>query len=294
MPAGIAAGVAPLPAACRRRTLPPIGPSGTGGGRARRLVGSRAVLRRLLLCCLLLPAFALAQAPPEGDEAEALALEAAQAHQRHCSDAAGMNMSNRTTAVAEVSAVWARVHGELERSRKAYLLYWRGVLGECLDQEEPALADLKAFVAARAGSDRYATQVADAQRRIRRLERSLGGAGGGSVAGPVVAVALGVGAGTAGGLAGWQWGVATTTADELYAEPHSGTTLTELVATGDRAQTTSRVLVGTAAGLGVGSVVAIIASAAAPKRTAGVERPLPVFAVAPTPEGVAFSLGGRW
>lgn len=246
-------------------------------------------MRLLLLVAVLLPSLAFGQ-----DEAsEKLALEAKAAIDAHCSDAAQENTTQRANAVAEVSAVWARVSAELERSRKAYLLYWRGVLAQCLDQEEQAVTDLEAFVAARGNSELFQQQVQDSRRRLRRLNAEAPGSAGPNPGG-VLAVTFGVAAGAAGGLAGWQWSVASDTADEIYGSVHSRGALQDLVDQGERADTASKVLVGTAAGLGVGTVVSAVVAASAGRSVAARAGTAPVFAVVPTQHGATAVIGGRW
>ena len=65
----------------------------------------------------------------------------------------------------------------MESSRKVYLLYCRGVFGQCLYKEERALADLKEFLSARYGASMWASLIADAERRVRLLERKAGQSG---------------------------------------------------------------------------------------------------------------------
>jgi len=108
-------------------------------------------------------------------ESEALAQEAHAVLLTHCAEAGGADMTRAAESVAVVSDVWARVSAQVESSRKVYLLYWRGVLAQCLDQEERALQDLQSFVGARKGSDLWAGLISDAERRITRLERQVTG-----------------------------------------------------------------------------------------------------------------------
>ncbi len=158
-------------------------------------------------------------------EAEALALEAQDAVEAHCSDAVADDVTLAAESVATVSAVWAKVSSALESNRKVYLLYWRGVLGQCLNQDEKALNDLEDFLAARGSSTTWASLVEDAERRVRRLRRgTLRGAVGVRPSGVLVAggVGSGIASGVLGGLAGWQWSVVEQARQDLYDGAHIG------------------------------------------------------------------------
>ena len=48
-------------------------------------------------------------------------------------------------SIATVGEVWARLSEQYEKSGESYLLYWRGVLAQCMDQEDRALCGLAAF-----------------------------------------------------------------------------------------------------------------------------------------------------
>ena len=110
-----------------------IGPSVPG---AWVLPAMNRLIPSLLLAALLAPAPAWAD---RDAEAEALARRASATVEEHCSNAAQSDVTLAAESVAHVSTVWAEVSKALEGSRKVYLLYWRGVLGQCLDQEEKAL-----------------------------------------------------------------------------------------------------------------------------------------------------------
>jgi len=166
-----------------------------------------------------------AQSEDRDPEAEALAREAQQVVEGYCSDAVADDVTLAAESVATVSAVWARVSASLESNQKVYLLYWRGVLGQCLDQEDKALADLKGFLDTHGDSSTWASLVTDAERRVRQLERRT--TGGAVPRGPVAPVVVGgIGAGVAGGLlgglGGWQWSVADQSRQDLYDGVHIG------------------------------------------------------------------------
>jgi hypothetical protein len=128
-------------------------------------------MRLLLLLLLAAPAFA--------GEADKIAMEADSVNQAACLDVAEQTAVNKAgVAMAEVSVVWVKVdeiYSASPEPRPAYLLYWRGVLGQCLDRDELALADLRAFATTQASNAAYAGLVKDAERRILRLERRAAG-----------------------------------------------------------------------------------------------------------------------
>ncbi len=174
----------------------------------------------LLLVAVAAPSVAWAERSPSS---ESLAAEAVRVHHEHCSDAAQDDVTIAAKSVAVVSDVWARVSTELESSRKGYLLYWRGVLGQCLDQEVKALADLRAFLDSGVDRSIYAQQLADARRRVKQLSRKLSGRSAHpGTAGFVAGGALAGGGAIAGVLAAWQWGQAQNVANELAIGVHIG------------------------------------------------------------------------
>ncbi len=263
--------------------------------RRRRL--RRAIAAALAVPGLLLLTPRVAGAAERDAEAEALAQEAQGAVDRYCSEAVSDDVTLAAESVAAVSAVWAKVSAKLEESRKVYLLYWRGVLGQCLDQEEKALADLHAFLGIRGGSDEWASLVADAQRRVRQLERKTG-RGKGRVAprpsaGPVAAgVGSGVAAGALGGLAGWQWSETLATRQALYDGEHVGGDLQTYLDDERRTKQTTQ-------GLAVGAGVAGAASAGLMAVGAALDRRATSVVVVPWldvgPAGsVGVVLAGGW
>lgn len=124
-------------------------------------------------------ALLLLAAPASADEASDLAVEADRLNQAACLDVAEQREVNKAgVAMAEVSVLWVEVDKVFTAApapKPTYLQYWRGVLGQCLDRNELALADLQAFVAAEEANAGYADLVKDSKNRIVRLERALVG-----------------------------------------------------------------------------------------------------------------------
>jgi hypothetical protein len=88
------------------------------------------------------PAVDDAPAPTAAPDAGLLAQEAAAVVDEHCSDAAVAAGTQAARAVATVSDVLARVSEAHDATGQVWLLYWRGVLQQCIDREERAIEDL--------------------------------------------------------------------------------------------------------------------------------------------------------
>jgi hypothetical protein len=251
--------------------------------------------------------------PSSDPESETLALKAQQVISQHCAEAAGGNTTKAAIAVAQVSDVWARVSTQLDQGHKVYLLYWRGVLGQCLDQEERAIEDLRAFVAVRADSELWAGLVEDANSRLRRLEKSLGKTTAKRPPPPPPPVlppptrrsggiALGIGLSSAavatGMLSAWQGQQAQAQLDLMYSEPHPRRSTTGVLSLEDleAAMNTharaSYVLTGTTVALGIGSAVAFVLAATSKKGAAGSAAAVPI--VVPVQGGAAALWEIRW
>ena len=133
------------------------------------------VLHTLVALMVGFAVSAQAETPKANPAAEKLALESHQVLAEHCADTASDDMTVAAESVAVVSDVWARVSAELEASKKVYLLYWRGVLAQCLNQNERALIDLKKFIVERQDSTLWPDLVDDSKKRVKRLERKAEG-----------------------------------------------------------------------------------------------------------------------
>jgi hypothetical protein len=115
------------------------------------------------------------QAKAKKVSGETLALAAARVQSEHCADAYGVDTTRALRSIATVGEVWAQLSEQYERSHETYLLYWRGVLAQCMDQEVRGLDDLKGFVTRAGSSTLWIDLVKDANRRIRQLERRAKG-----------------------------------------------------------------------------------------------------------------------
>jgi len=222
-------------------------------------------------------------------EAESAALMAQAIIEGPCGH---VESNNRTLAdAARQSAQQAldAVEGARASSRKVYLLYWSGVLAQCLGQLDEAQARLEAFVSLRAESALWTSLVEDATRRLRILMaadpdadkpnpwRIVGAVGGGALG--LTAVGTGLGAGSA-------WTDSQEISAQLYAEPHRPAALGSLLAEGEALSGQHRGLVVATAALGATSAALLAVALASSDR--------PAFALLPTSDGVVLALGGRW
>ena len=81
------------------------------------------------------------------DSADAAGL-AYSVHTEHCADVAAAATSTKTAQqTAIVTDAWSTLIEVYEATGRSYLLYWRGLLAQCLGQEERAGQDLQLFVA---------------------------------------------------------------------------------------------------------------------------------------------------
>lgn len=126
----------------------------------------------LLLIAAAVPGLALAQNAP----AEDLAIRANDVNQTWCADIYGGEISDAAEGYREVAEVWADLDAQLAEEQDAALTYWRGILAQCLGQDERAAEDLRTFVAlveetGEGDEGNLAAMEEDARRRLVRIER---------------------------------------------------------------------------------------------------------------------------
>ena len=208
----------------------------------------------------------------------------------HCSDVAAGKGTTVATATREVATALADVSEALDATGATYLLYWRGLLFECIENEERAKEDLTAFTAAVAGDPVYLPQFKDANKRLDRIGRSerrqffARPSPGGAVLGFGL---LGAG-GVFGGLAGWQAQELQTAQAAYRDEPKPWA---ERSADLDVAQShadPANAMIGAAIGSGVAGAVALLVSSAVEARGKSAARVS--AAVVPMPGGVLVCL----
>lgn len=226
-----------------------------------------------------------------------MALRASAVHEAHCSDVVTAETVKAGRAMGAVSAAWTAVGEAHEATPEPWLLYWRGLLAQCLGQEERALADLEQFLDSSSGAAQYAAQRDEAARRVELLEARLG-LGRETPVDPrpiALTLGLGAGAGVLAGLGAWQ----AAEVDRLVDQWHGGGLQTAEFAAVEaelRASEDARgALFGIAGGIAAGAVVVAVVGAA---RRAAAQASLPPqgpwLAAAPRPDGVTLVLGGRW
>jgi hypothetical protein len=231
---------------------------------------------------------------------ESLALEAAQVQNEHCADAASNRDTRGLRSISTVSDTWVRVSERYDQSGESYLLYWRGVLAQCMDQEDRAEEDLSNFIARSEGNSLWAALIKDAKRRTRQLSRKTGNTRANRPATPAPnKAALGVvlGACLAGASAGsgiaaasW-WSRSQEKADLIRALPQDqrqDLLALEEYEDGNQSWRTSSVLTVAAIGLGASAMVSFLVTAGnGASATASVPPPVLI----PTSSGAVLSWG---
>ncbi len=96
-------------------------------------------------------------------------MEADRVNSENCADVHHDQVGRRAQANLEVAKVWTRVSDAWEASGESWLQYWRGVLGQCLGDNEAAEADLQAFADGAEDDASQGAVVRDARRRLERL-----------------------------------------------------------------------------------------------------------------------------
>ncbi len=235
-----------------------------------------------------------------GSSAAEVAAAAYEVRERYCAAVGADDVQAAAESLARVSETWAQVSEALEESKKLYLLYWRGMLAQCLGQAEKAGTDLREFSVYAEGKSQYLDLLRDAKRRLALLER---GRGGGATNGGAVGVPFGVGAGLAGGaavlagLSGWQGSVMREREAEYFSGELQTGSFGAVAVAANEAETSSNVLLGSAVGLGVAGVVSIVVGAARAGRSGGAAAApgvSPVLAVTGQGDGVWLGVGGAW
>ena len=236
---------------------------------------------------------------------ETLALEAAEVQNKHCADAYGRDTTRALQSIATVAEVWARVSEQYEKSGETFLLYWRGVLAQCMDQEERGLTDLKGFVAESGSSTLWVALVKDATRRIRQLERKTGTSSGPrplapdearAAVGVILGGSLAAGSALSGVVAGIRWEEAKGHAADIYAGEGDTGEVANLATNPSFGDGTTSSRQGIALGaasiaMGAGALVSfIIAARAGGEASAAHVPPLLV----PTATGAVVTWEARW
>ncbi len=121
------------------------------------------------LACLILIFVVLPSAAAAQDRSFEVALEADRVNQEHCADLYTKEVDQAASATLAVAAAWQEVDVVYRETPAPYLLFWRGVLAQCLGRIEAAVADLEAFVASQEGATMFTDLVRQAKTRLRRI-----------------------------------------------------------------------------------------------------------------------------
>jgi hypothetical protein len=232
-----------------------------------------------------------AQAQEPVDDPVLVAGEASQVRDQYCTDASDAAITLQAEGTAAVSAVWARVSRSYDQHKAVYLLYWRGLLGQCIDKTALVRQDLESFVVVVGDDPAYREQVRDAERRLKRLAIVEAQAAGKVDPRPGIGVGIGVAAGGAvlGGLAAWQG----QRMQELNTQFHAGGlqqgSYDTLSVDGQAAALASNALSGAAVAAGATGLTVLAISAAITHSQSST-----VAVVLPTPDGITLGIGGRW
>lgn len=164
-----------------------------------------------------------------------------------CANTESEDIAVATEALSELGSVWVTVSAALDETGDLSLLYWRGVLAQCVAQDARALADFRRFLGEREGSNVSPFLVADVEQRVAGLEAKYApppkkGLPDRLVL-PVVAVAsLGGGSILLGLGSGGAWDASQQQAAALYGGTHIGSGIEPYFGDGESAAHGSRFL----------------------------------------------------
>jgi hypothetical protein len=128
-----------------------------------------ATIAVMVLSSGLAGSTATAQEAVQRPSQEELAVLANFVHQTHCADMQMGDVQVAAQGYQEVGRIWEQLDAAYSEGEEAYLLYWRGILAECLGQTEQAVEDLTTFTTAYADSLGLALMVKDAHKRVLRI-----------------------------------------------------------------------------------------------------------------------------
>jgi hypothetical protein len=257
----------------------------------------------LLLSWLLLLSLVCAPAAA-GEFSKQVAIDAFSVRNEHCADVGVTDVTLHATSVSAVAPAWARVSEVYEAEGESFLLYWRGVLAQCLAYDGKARADLEAFLEIFADDPVHKALVLDAQQRVRRL--SVGFSPRRAVTAPalVLGVGLGVGAGVLAALSVTQGATVLSIQEDLETKQHlrnpdpGEESISELENRGTQLALSTNVTLASAIACAVSSGISLAVYGAQKKaasRAGRSEHRLPILAAAVDPHGgLAVGVTVRW
>jgi len=256
-----------------------------------------SLLPWLLLLSLPTPASA-------GELSEEVAIEAFAVRNEHCADVGVTDVTRHATSVSAVAPAWARVSEVYEAEGESFLLYWRGVLAQCLAYDGKARADLEAFLKVFADDPVHKDLVLDAQQRVRRLSLGYSPRRAETPPSLVLGVGLGVGAGVLAALTVTQGVTVLSLQEVLETKQHlrnpgpGEESISELENRGAQLALSTNVTLASAIACAVSSGISLAVYGAqekAAKRAGRSEHRLPVLAAAVDPHGgLAVGVTVRW
>jgi len=131
--------------------------------RPLRLARCRALPSLVLLVA------SLCAGPVRAGEDEQVALQAQAVHSQLCAGIGNLGVSRAAASMSLLSNTWGQVSEAYEANNTDFLLYWRGVLGQCLGQNELATQDLVEFIEITEDNKDLLPLRRDARARLRRM-----------------------------------------------------------------------------------------------------------------------------
>ena len=233
----------------------------------RKIRGSStkvAFVAILLLVSTPLLASSPGQLP--ADSPKDVARAAQQVVESHCARLTRNRASAKADALGAIGPVYSRVSVVYEQTRIPWLVYWRGVLSQCLGEDQVARVDLEAFVQANGDDRSLASQVVDAKRRLRLLDwRGRPEVRARSVVGLVAGAGLALAAVSTAVGSAQAASAQETTREQLYLGDQPRATIDSLVAQGEGQALRQSVLLGFTIGFGLGSGLSFVIAATRPR-----------------------------
>ncbi len=229
--------------------------------------------------------------PAQAGQADDAAVRASEVQGEHCNRILREDAALEAAALSVVAGALGQVAEAYEATHKPFLLYWRGVLAECIGYDDDARVDLLAFWNKTQEDADLATQRDDAVRRLRRLGVSVVARRRVGEAGMGVGMGVVAGGGVLAGLAGWQKSELDRAQTEYEAGDLLWVALEDKREEGEAAADGANAFTGAAIGLAVGGAAAIVIQAVV---DGGPQRVTWAPVVVPTSDGAVVTVAGRW
>jgi len=97
------------------------------------------------------------------------AAQANEVNQVYCGDAYSADVSTAAISTKRVAETWSAVDDSYRVHQEPYLLFWRGVLAQCINRPDAAMSDLQEFVKWQEEDGGFADLVRQAKVRLKRL-----------------------------------------------------------------------------------------------------------------------------